>query len=88
MVFKVEAKTALGEAGSWVRIAKGRLIALAQDSDNPDALHEMADELAAMYEAINDIATRLAGVDDEWTQLFHGNPGTVPKPSRDGLGPA
>jgi hypothetical protein len=73
MVFKVEAKTALGEATSWVRIAKGRLIALAQDSDNPDALHEMADELAAMYTAINDIATRLAGVDDEWTQLFAPN---------------
>jgi hypothetical protein len=71
MVFKVEAKTALDEANSWVRIAKGRLIALAaQDSDNPAALHEMAHELAGMYEAINDIATRLAGVDDEWTQLF------------------
>ncbi|HET6279903.1 MAG TPA: hypothetical protein VFH73_03025 [Polyangia bacterium] len=74
MVFKVEAKTALDEANSWVRIAKGRLIALAaQDSDNPGALQGMACELAEMYEAINDIATRLAGVDDEWTQLFAPN---------------
>ena len=71
MVFKVEAKTALDEANSWVRIAKGRLIALAaQGSDNPAALQEMARELAEMYEAINEIATRLAGVDEEWTQLF------------------
>jgi hypothetical protein len=73
MVFRIEAKTAIGEASSWVRIAKGRLIALAQDSDNPAALHEMADELAGLYAAINDIATRLAGVDAEWTQLFAPN---------------
>lgn len=70
MVFRVEAKTALGEASSWVRIAKGRLIALSKESDDPSTLTEMAVELAAMYEAIEDLSTRLAGVDEEWTQLF------------------
>ena len=70
MVFRVEAKTAIGEASSWVRIAKGRLIALAKESDNPAALQEMARELAEMYDAIENIAGRLAGVDEEWTQLF------------------
>jgi hypothetical protein len=37
MVFKVEAKTAIDESRSWVRIARNRLLALADASADPQA---------------------------------------------------
>ena len=74
MVFKVEAKTAIDESRSWMRIARNRLLALAGASENPAALHAAAEELAEMYAAFDDIERRLRAVDDEWMKLLQPRP--------------
>ena len=76
MVFKVEAKTAIDESRSWVRIAQNRLLALADASDDPEALQGAADKLAQMFIALGEIETKLGAVDEEWLRLFQ------PRPSR------
>lgn len=74
MVFKVEAKTAIDESRSWVRIARNRLLALANGSEKPEALQAAADQLAEMYAAFSDIERRLRAVDDEWMKLLQPRP--------------
>ncbi len=74
MVFKVEAKTAIDESRSWVRIARNRLLALADSSDNAAALQAAAEQLAEMYAAFGDIERRLRAVDDEWLKLLQPRP--------------
>jgi hypothetical protein len=70
MVFKVEAKTAIDESRSWVRIARNRLLALADASADPQALMAAADEMAEIFAAISAIEHRLRGVDAEWKGLL------------------
>jgi hypothetical protein len=77
MVFKVEAKTALAEARSWARIARGRLAELAKESSEPQALAAMAATMEEMRAAIEAIEQRLAGLDGEWQKLYQ-----PPRPSR------
>lgn len=79
MVFKVEAKTAIDESRSWVRIARNRLLALANASDDPTALRAAAEQLDEMYAAFGDIERRLRAVDDEWMKLLQ------PRPARSGV---
>jgi hypothetical protein len=74
MVFKVEAKTAIDESRSWVRIARNRLLALANASDDPAALKAAADQLDEMFAAFGDIECRLRAVDDEWMKLLQPRP--------------
>jgi hypothetical protein len=76
MVFKVEAKTALAEARSWVRIARGRLTELSKDSSEGQALIAMATALQSMQAHIEAIEHQLADLDGEWKQLYK------PAPSR------
>jgi hypothetical protein len=82
MVFKVEAKTAIDESRSWVRIARNRLLALAPASDDPAALMAAAEELAHMHAAIGEIERRLRAVDDEWKGLLTPRPSTRPVSDR------
>jgi len=74
MVFKVEAKTAIDESRSWVRIAQNRLLALADASEDPQALQAAADKLGQMFLALGEIESRLGAVDDEWNRLFQPRP--------------
>jgi hypothetical protein len=74
MVFKVEAKTAIDESRSWVRIARNRLLALASVSENPTALHAAAEQLGEMYAAFGEIERSLRAVDDEWMKLLQPRP--------------
>jgi hypothetical protein len=76
MVFKVEAKTAIDESRSWVRIAQNRLLALADASDDPATLQAAAQSLAQMFTALGELEARLGTVDEEWARLFQ------PRPSR------
>ena len=77
MVFKVEAKTAIDESRSWVRIARNRLLALASASDDPAALKAAAEQLDEMFAAFGDIERRLRAVDDEWMKLLQPRPARV-----------
>jgi len=79
MVFRVEAKTALAEARSWVRIARGRLEELSKESEQPQALSAMAVSMADMQASIEAIEHRLSHVDNEWKKLYQ------PPPSRSAL---
>jgi hypothetical protein len=74
MVFKVEAKTALAEARSWVRIARGRLAELSKESEHPQALSAMAQAMEDMQANIEAIEHRLAHVDGEWKKLYQPTP--------------
>jgi hypothetical protein len=74
MVFKVEAKTALAEARSWVRIARGRLAELAKESDQPQVLAAMATTMQDMQASIEAIEHRLSRIDGEWKQLYQPPP--------------
>jgi len=74
MVFKVEAKTALAEARSWIRIARGRLAELAKESDQPQVLAGMATTMQDMQASIEAIEHRLARIDGEWRQLYQPPP--------------
>ena len=74
MVFKVEAKTALAEARSWIRIARGRLSELAKESDQPQVLAGMASTMQDMQASIEAIEHRLSRVDGEWQQLYQPSP--------------
>jgi hypothetical protein len=79
MVFRIEAKTALAEARSWVRIARGRLEELSKESEQPQALSAMASNMADMQASIEAIEHRLSHVDSEWKKLYQ------PPPSRSAL---
>jgi hypothetical protein len=79
MVFKVEAKTALGEARCWVRIARGRLEELSKESEQPQALSAMAMTMADMQASIEAIEHRLSHIDSEWKKLYQ------PAPTRSAL---
>jgi len=79
MVFRVEAKTALAEARSWVRIARGRLEELSKESEQPQALTAMAATMADMQASIEAIEHRLSHIDSEWKKLYQ------PPPSRSAI---
>jgi hypothetical protein len=79
MVFRVEAKTALAEARSWVRIARGRLEELSKESEQPQALAAMAAAMTDMQASIEAIEHRLSHVDNEWQKLYQ------PPPTRSAL---
>jgi hypothetical protein len=79
MVFRVEAKTALAEARSWVRIARGRLEELSKESEQPQALAAMASTMADMQASIEAIEHRLSHIDSEWKKLYQ------PPPSRSAI---
>jgi hypothetical protein len=88
MVFKVEAKTAIDESRSWVRIAQNRLLALADTSDDPAVLQAAADTLALMFTALGEIESQLGTVDEEWARLFQPRPARTTGSRLDGIVPA